>query len=100
MSQLSKEEFQDTSRNQNKLPDQIILVSHSNLFYWWPVWAVGFVLAGIAFAIWRKRQFRGQVILVVAVLYGIWRFLIEYVRDDPERLARLYETLAGEQPER
>jgi len=46
---------------------------------------VGFGLATIAFLLWRKRQFRGQVILVVAVLYGIWRFLIEYVRDDPER---------------
>jgi hypothetical protein len=26
-------------------PDrQIVIVSHSNLFYWWPVWAVGFLL--------------------------------------------------------
>jgi len=24
---------------------EIKIVSHSNLFYWWPVWAVGFVLA-------------------------------------------------------
>ena len=47
--------------------------------------AVGFVLAAIAFGLWSKRQFRGQVILVVAILYGVWRFLIEYVRDDPER---------------
>jgi hypothetical protein len=23
---------------------EIIIVSHSNLFYWWPVWAVGFLL--------------------------------------------------------
>ncbi|MBX3270795.1 MAG: prolipoprotein diacylglyceryl transferase [Sandaracinaceae bacterium] len=46
---------------------------------------VGFALAAVAFALWRKRAFRGQVILVVAVLYGVWRFLIEYVRDDPER---------------
>jgi len=46
---------------------------------------VGFVLAAVAFGIWSRRAFRGQVILAVAVLYGIWRFLIEYVRDDPER---------------
>jgi len=46
---------------------------------------VGFLLAGVAFALWRNRAFRGQVILVVAILYGIWRFFIEYVRDDPER---------------
>src|SRR5258707_4341540 len=24
---------------------QIKIVSHSNLFYWWPVWAVGFLMA-------------------------------------------------------
>ena len=46
---------------------------------------VGFALAGVAFFVWSRREFRGQVILVVATLYGIWRFLIEYVRDDPER---------------
>ena len=26
-------------------PHQITIISHSNLFYWWPVWAFGFVLA-------------------------------------------------------
>jgi len=26
-------------------PDEVRVVSHSNLFYWWPVWAVGFVMA-------------------------------------------------------
>jgi len=46
---------------------------------------VGFVLAGVAFFVWSRRQFRGQVILIIAILYGSWRFLIEYVRDDPER---------------
>ncbi|MFO0967277.1 MAG: hypothetical protein U0793_17080 [Gemmataceae bacterium] len=24
---------------------EIVIVSHSSLFYWWPVWAVGFILA-------------------------------------------------------
>ncbi len=45
----------------------------------------GFILAGVAFFVWSRRQFRGQVILVVTILYGIWRFLLEYLRDDPER---------------
>jgi hypothetical protein len=27
-----------------ELPNEITIVSHSNLFYWWPVWAVGFLL--------------------------------------------------------
>jgi hypothetical protein len=26
-------------------PHEITIVSHANLFYWWPVWAVGFLMA-------------------------------------------------------
>src|SRR5262249_17242237 len=29
--------------------EEIKIVSHSNLFYWWPVWAIGFVLALLTF---------------------------------------------------
>ena len=29
---------------------EILIVSHSSLFYWWPVWAVGYLLAVISFA--------------------------------------------------
>ena len=44
-------------------------------------------LALFAFAVWllTHRKFRGQVLVVVAALYGLWRFFIEYLRDDPER---------------
>lgn len=45
----------------------------------------GFALAGLAFFLWPRRRFRGQIILAVTFLYACWRFLIEYVRDDPER---------------
>jgi hypothetical protein len=27
-------------------PAQVVIISHSPLFYWWPVWAVGFLMAG------------------------------------------------------
>lgn len=27
------------------LPQEVRIVSHSNLYYWWPVWAIGFILA-------------------------------------------------------
>ncbi len=39
------------------------------------------------FSVWLlfNRKFRGQVFLSVAGLYALWRFLIEYLRDDPER---------------
>ncbi|MBW2211715.1 MAG: prolipoprotein diacylglyceryl transferase [Deltaproteobacteria bacterium] len=47
--------------------------------------AFGLVL--FIFAVWllTHRKFRGQVLVTVAGLYGLWRFLIEYLRDDPER---------------
>jgi len=47
--------------------------------------AFGLVL--FVFAVWllTHRKFRGQVLVTVAALYGLWRFLIEYLRDDPER---------------
>ncbi|HVS37911.1 MAG TPA: hypothetical protein VMS17_20295 [Gemmataceae bacterium] len=28
-----------------KLPDEITIYSHSNLYYWWPVWLCGFIVA-------------------------------------------------------
>lgn len=47
-------------------------------------------LAGLALAVgalllWQRRRFRGQVILAVTFGYGVWRFAVEYLRDDPER---------------
>ena len=29
--------------------DQVIVISHSNLFYWWPVWVVGFLMAALTY---------------------------------------------------
>jgi hypothetical protein len=29
---------------------QIVVYGHSNLFYWWPVWLVAFVLAGVTYS--------------------------------------------------
>jgi phosphatidylglycerol:prolipoprotein diacylglycerol transferase len=47
--------------------------------------ALGFLLFGVAMLVWQRRRFRGQVMLIVTLLYATWRFFIEYVRDDPER---------------
>lgn len=46
---------------------------------------VGFLLFGLTLYVWKHRQFHGQVLLVLTMAYGVWRFLIEYVRDDPGR---------------
>lgn len=43
------------------------------------------LLLGVALRGLRVRAFRGQVMLLTAIGYGISRFLIEYLRDDPER---------------
>src|SRR5262249_18855525 len=35
-------------------PRQVVIISHSPLFYWWPVWVVGFLVAGWSF--WHGDQ--------------------------------------------
>lgn len=30
-------------------PGEVTIISHSNLFYWWPVWFVGFIMVGISY---------------------------------------------------
>jgi phosphatidylglycerol:prolipoprotein diacylglycerol transferase len=45
----------------------------------------GVVLLVLAIGLVRRRAFAGQVALIVAMSYGVFRFLIEYLRDDPER---------------
>jgi hypothetical protein len=35
-------------------PLQVVVVSHSPLFYWWPVWLIGFLMAGISY--WQGYQ--------------------------------------------
>ena len=30
-------------------PTQVVIISHSPLVYWWPVWAVGFLMAGLSY---------------------------------------------------
>lgn len=49
----------------------------------------GLTLFAVGMFVWSRRSFRGQVILIVAGLYGSWRFFVETIRDDPERGAAL-----------
>jgi hypothetical protein len=30
-------------------PKEIVIISHSSIFYWWPVWLVGFLMAAITY---------------------------------------------------
>jgi phosphatidylglycerol:prolipoprotein diacylglycerol transferase len=43
------------------------------------------LLVALSLCLLRYRRFRGQVILATAMAYGSWRFVVEYIRDDPER---------------
>jgi phosphatidylglycerol---prolipoprotein diacylglyceryl transferase len=47
--------------------------------------ALGLVLAFLAFRAFKRRSFDGQLFLGFTVVYGVVRFLLEYLRDDPER---------------
>jgi hypothetical protein len=40
--------FRSLFRAQGR-PGELVIISHSNLFYWWPVWLVGFVLAAVTY---------------------------------------------------
>jgi hypothetical protein len=33
----------------NGKPAEVVVISHSTLFYWWPVWLIGFIMAGITY---------------------------------------------------
>ena len=35
-------------------PTEVVIISHSPLFYWWPVWAVGFLVAAVSY--WQGDQ--------------------------------------------
>jgi hypothetical protein len=38
-------------------PQKVLVVSHSPLFYWWPVWAVGFVMALLTYLFGHQVAF-------------------------------------------
>jgi hypothetical protein len=38
----------------DKRPAEVVIISHSPLFYWWPVWAIGFLIAGVSY--WQGTQ--------------------------------------------
>jgi hypothetical protein len=35
-------------------PTEVVIISHSPLFYWWPVWLVGFIMAAMSY--WQGDQ--------------------------------------------
>ena len=41
------------------------------------------IVSGILIYLHRKKKFDGQVLVTYAIIYGIVRFSIEFLRDDP-----------------
>jgi hypothetical protein len=41
-------------------PQEVVVISHSPLFYWWPVWAVGFLMAGLTYLYGHQVAFVPQ----------------------------------------
>jgi phosphatidylglycerol---prolipoprotein diacylglyceryl transferase len=46
---------------------------------------LGLALAAICLWVFQRRAFQGQALLVLTLGYSVARFLLEYLRDDPER---------------
>jgi hypothetical protein len=42
--------------------DHIVVYGHSNLFYWWPVWLVSFILAGVTYAGGSQPGLQGEAV--------------------------------------
>jgi hypothetical protein len=49
-----------TTASQASSPKEIVIISHSPIFYWWPVWFVGFLMAAVTYA-------GGQLMAIVPV---------------------------------
>jgi phosphatidylglycerol---prolipoprotein diacylglyceryl transferase len=46
---------------------------------------LGLVLFGVSWRVFSRRAFQGQALLVLTLVYAGARFVLEYLRDDPER---------------
>src|SRR5262249_47713741 len=61
--------------------ETLIIFSHSNFMYWWPVWVVGFILAALTFVANNHVQIAGRDYLIHAsrnlgVIYTVVLFLV------------------------
>jgi hypothetical protein len=60
---------------------EIVLVSHSTLFYWWPVWVVGYLMALFTWTYGQEVQVGEAVVRIhpsnnVGILYFLTVFLV------------------------
>ena len=41
---------EDEAKEKERKRNEVVIYSHSNLFYWWPVWVIGYVMAAVTYA--------------------------------------------------
>jgi hypothetical protein len=77
------DEAADESRDAAEEPahPRLVVVSHSSLFYWWPVWVMGFVMAGLTYAYGQPLQVGGHDVRLhpsnnLGVLFFLTTFLV------------------------
>jgi hypothetical protein len=61
-------------------PQQLILISHSSLFYWWPVWAFGYLMALLTLLHSQQVDIGGRTYMFnpspsLGVIYAVVLFL-------------------------
>src|SRR5258706_1471833 len=54
-----------------------------------------FLLFGFLVYLHRKKKFNGQVLIAYGIIYALFRFLIEFIRDDPRGDLFGFTTLTG-----
>ncbi len=52
--------------------------------------AANFLIAGLLYLIYRRRRFPGEVFGLYLIFYGIFRFLIEFVRATPKEILGVF----------
>jgi len=62
--------------------DEVVVVSHSNIFYWWPIWAIGFLMA-----IWTYID--GHRMLTVPRVSEIYHSAEVITREDENKTTTL-----------
>ena len=51
-----------------------------------------FIIAGVLLALSRRKRFDGQILLGYMLLYGVGRFFLEYLRNDPRGAVWIFST--------
>jgi hypothetical protein len=74
-------EAQQAAASEHRAPQTVYVFSHSNFFYWWPVWVVGFIMALVTFLWGQKVNVGGAAEMIhpsknLGVIFTLTLFLV------------------------